>query len=53
VRANRGSSGSDGQTISAYEQLLEAELACVGEQLRRDRYVPHPVRRVWLPKPAK
>jgi RNA-directed DNA polymerase len=53
VRANHGSSGVDGQTISAYEQRLDLELTTVSEQLRQGRYVPQPVRRVWLPKPGR
>jgi len=53
VRANAGSSGVDGQTIADYARQLEQELTCLQAHLRRDRYVPQPVRRVWLPKPGR
>jgi RNA-directed DNA polymerase len=53
VRANHGSSGVDGQTVQTYEQRLDAELKAVSAFLREDRYVPQPVRRVWLPKPGR
>ena len=53
VRANRGKSGVDGQTISAFEGRLDVELTTLSTELRQGRYVPQPVRRVWLPKPGR
>jgi len=52
VRRNRGTAGVDGETIEAIEangvtQFLE-ELRL---ELRGQRYRPHPVRRVFIPKP--
>lgn len=53
VRANRGKSGVDGQTISAFEGRLEVELTTLSTELRQGRYVPQPLRRAWLPKPGR
>jgi RNA-directed DNA polymerase len=53
VRANHGSSGVDGQTITAFEGRLDVELPTLSANLRQGRYVPLPVRRVWLPKPGR
>lgn len=51
VRKNRGTSGSDGQTIEDFESELSEEI----EQLKRElvswSYKPQPVRRVEIPKP--
>lgn len=53
VYANRGSSGIDGQTVHQYEARWRDELACLHVLLKQDRYVPQPVRRVYIPKPGK
>jgi RNA-directed DNA polymerase len=53
VRANHGGSGVDGQTVHAYDRRWQQELLCLQDLLRGDRYVPQPVRRVWIPKPGR
>lgn len=52
VKANAGGSGVDGQSVQSYAARLEEELASVSAWLRTNRYVPQPVRRVWIPKPG-
>jgi RNA-directed DNA polymerase len=53
VYANRGGSGIDGQTVHQYGARWRDELACLHVLLKDDRYVPQPVRRVYIPKPGK
>jgi RNA-directed DNA polymerase len=50
VRANRGSAGVDGVTIEEFEQNLQQNLAEIERQLKENRYVPQPVKRVLIPK---
>jgi RNA-directed DNA polymerase len=50
VRANRGSAGVDGVTIEGFEQNLQQNLAEIERQLKENRYVPQPVKRVLIPK---
>ena len=52
VRANKGAAGVDGQTVEVFENHLEENLTELSERLRDGTYRPHPVRRVWLPKPG-
>lgn len=53
VRDNAGSPGVDGQTIEDVErQGVEAFLLALKLDLERGTYVPSPVRRVLIPKPA-
>lgn len=52
VLRNRGGSGIDGQTVHQFHQRWPEELASLREMLRRDLYVPMPVKRVWIPKPG-
>jgi RNA-directed DNA polymerase len=52
VKTNAGAAGVDQQTIEAYEDDLEANLAKLAAQLRDGHYVPQAVRRVWIPKPG-
>src|SRR5659263_137997 len=50
VRANRGSAGVDGVTIEEFEQNSQQNLAEIERQLKENRYVPQPVKRVLIPK---
>ena len=51
VKANKGSAGVDGQTISAIEERGVAEfLTELATELREGRYRPQVVRRVMIPK---
>jgi RNA-directed DNA polymerase len=52
VRANRGASGVDGQTIAAFRSDAKHQLGALRSRLlSAERYVPPPVRRVEIPKP--
>ena len=53
VKANRGAAGVDHQTIAMFEATLERNLERLSEQLRRGRYRPQAIRRVWIPKAGK
>lgn len=50
VRANKGGSGSDGQTISQFEAELEDNLERLHQELVNGRYQPHPVKQILVPK---
>jgi RNA-directed DNA polymerase len=52
VWRNDGASGVDGQSVKQFDAQAEAELAKLGEELRRERYHRQPARRVWIPKPG-
>jgi RNA-directed DNA polymerase len=52
-RANGGAPGVDGQTFADVEAYgVERWLGELGEEVRRERYRPQPVRRVTIPKPG-
>ena len=52
VKANKGSAGVDGETLSMVEQEgVEPFLLDIQRRLRTGMYRPHPVRRRYLPKP--
>lgn len=50
VRRNRGSAGVDGESLDAFASDLEANLEQLHQELRENRYVPCPLRRVYIPK---
>jgi len=50
VKRNRGASGIDGQSLSAFETNLTVELSCLLAELKEKRYQVQPVRRVIIPK---
>lgn len=51
VKRNRGTSGSDGQTIDDFETRLHQEIKQLRQELIDWKYKPQPVRRVEIPKP--
>ena len=52
VRTNGGAAGIDHQTISMFENNLEANLQRLHGELRAGTYRPKAVRRKWIPKPG-
>jgi RNA-directed DNA polymerase len=52
VKANKGSAGSDRQSIKDFEENLTDNLARLHDELREDRYRPRPIRRVYIDKPG-
>lgn len=52
VARNRGAAGVDRQTVAAFAQRADAELARLGAALRAGTYRPQAVRRVHIPKPG-
>jgi group II intron reverse transcriptase/maturase len=50
VKANKGSAGIDDITIEQFEQNLQQNLAEIQRLLKENRYVPKPVKRVFIPK---
>jgi RNA-directed DNA polymerase len=47
-----GSAGVDGESCKALEAHLGEITGSLSRQLREDRYMPQPVKRVWIPKPG-
>jgi RNA-directed DNA polymerase len=47
-----GSAGVDGESCKALAAHLSEITGSLSRQLREDRYVPQPVKRVWIPKPG-
>ncbi len=50
VRENKGSAGIDNISINEFEQKLSQNLAEIQRFLKENRYVPNPVKRVFIPK---
>lgn len=50
VIRNDGKPGVDKQTVEQFEEQHQEELAKLSLELKDQRYRPHPVRRVWIPK---
>ncbi len=54
VKRNRGAAGIDKVSIALFEENLEANLAALQRDLKtRGKFVPKPLRRVFIPKDAK
>lgn len=51
VKQNKGAGGVDRVSIEAFEANLEQNLNEIQRLLKQDRYVPNPVKRVYIPKP--
>src|SRR5207237_8598931 len=51
VKANKGSAGVDGMTVSGITDYLKQHWPAIREQLLSGTYEPKPVRRVEIPKP--
>jgi RNA-directed DNA polymerase len=47
-----GSAGVDGESCKALAAHLSEITGGLSRQLREERYVPQPVKRVWIPKPG-
>jgi len=52
VKANRGSAGSDRQSIKDFEENLTDNLARLQRELQEGSYRPRPIRRVYIDKPG-
>jgi len=52
VRANKGSAGTDNQTVDGFARNLERNLAKLSEELQSGTYHPRPIRRVYIDKPG-
>lgn len=52
VKANGGSHGVDGITVSRFESRLDENLDRLHRELMAGEYRPQAVRRVWIPKPG-
>lgn len=53
VRANRGSGGIDGQSVSEFAEQAEEQLKRLHEELKAQCYRPQPVKQVRIPKAGK
>lgn len=52
VAANRGSAGTDHQSVAAFAAKLEDNLAQLAAELQSGTYRPRPIRRVYIDKPG-
>jgi len=52
VEANKGSAGVDEMTVESLRPYLREHWPHIKEQLLAGRYMPSPVRRVYIPKPT-
>jgi RNA-directed DNA polymerase len=50
VRRNRGSAGTDHESVAKFEQNLEENIAGLEEELRIGAYRPRPIKRVYIDK---
>lgn len=52
VKANKGSSGVDHQSIEMFENRLDENVLHLTKSLQDGTYRPQAIRRVWIPKPG-
>lgn len=52
VKANKGSAGVDGWTVSRFEANLSREIAKLSKALLEGTYRPQAIKRAWIPKPG-
>lgn len=50
VRRNKGSAGTDHESVERFEQRLEENVAGLEEELRTGTYRPRPIKRVYIDK---
>ena len=50
VRRNKGSAGTDHESVERFEQRLEENIAGLEEELRTGTYRPRPIKRVYIDK---
>ena len=53
VAADKGAAGVDLESVTMFEDRLEAELKDLGDALRTGTYRPQAIRRHWIPKTGK
>ena len=52
VKANRGSAGTDHQSLEKFADRLEENLEKLHAELKSGTYHPRPIKRVWIDKPG-
>jgi RNA-directed DNA polymerase len=52
VKANKGGSGVDHQSIEMFENRLDENVLYLSKSLQGGTYRPQAIRRVWIPKPG-
>ncbi len=52
VKANKGTAGSDHQSIAQFEARADHHLECLVQELRTGTYRPRPIKRVYIDKPG-
>ena len=52
VAKNKGAAGVDNMSIEMFEKNMLTFLPKLSEDLRTDKYVPKPIKRVYIPKPG-
>ena len=52
VAKNKGAAGVDNMSIEMFEKNMITYLPKLSEDLRLDKYVPQPIKRVYIPKPG-
>ena len=52
VKVNRGSAGTDHQSLEDFEKRLDENLEELHVELKTGRYHPRPIKRVWIDKPG-